>query len=1520
MQRVTTSICLLAAGLCLSTLPALGQSADTAKRSINTKQQKIQVSSSAPAAEIKLQSQDERRITPGHVTWTEFASGEQIFVSGTPAPRHEPAGSQGQTTREGEAFRLALRKKLDWQNLSVEQRKMLAPVAVGPDQIDIESGVPINLVNFTWAYTPSYRGRDHVANDIFLNVEGDVVVAGTTFGSFIGGDPFGFSAILLTEVKGTNVDSQGWTENWEREARFTGGTAQDRYVTGRATVADLNGNTFTCGARSNGKYTVWLFDGDDGTTLSSRSFSIAGGTDAVATDIAVDPEGVVYVCGHYKNGSNDNRWFVAQHDPASDLDQGWINLFSTTQGKPTGGMEIDRLGNIYVAGRRSSQTYVVRLSPYDGLEDWSYTDTSTTSATVNDLALDFDGNPHTTGQDVTLGKWSTIKLDANTGSVFWRKVTTLGEAVDIEIDPITGLVYTVGSTDTIPFRIEQRAPSNGTRNWSTSYNTTGAATSLTLDRLGNPYVAGWYGSGVGTSFDVRKFNPVDGSQVWAVNRSPVASGMEFNTSLEPTGLVVDAGGSVYTSGWRRTGFAGGAKEFFLVKYSQPYVSIPQIATDTPNIRLEGRSIWDPTASDPLLFGFNETFRIFKFNISSILPNLSNSLADTLDLGIFGSVTGGVDFDLRNAEMEVKFAANATGGTFDTTITGPLAVAVPAESELVATQPFDITIGWAADEGGMEFIANAEPDFSAGFNGSLSAAVDFKLFAENGSGDEIFPEVNIVSGGASNIGINEYTFLGLDALPLPPAGIWYNFSRAPAPFSEFVVGKVRSPVLDAEGEYFPESSKFVSELSEKILDARINITNIISWTFTGIPTFASFSSPVENDSYQANITASLIQAYLNGVISIEQDLELDFTPYITLSFDDPSVNDITLDLLLNGSPGDPAYPSFQATYTYPAFPTSGELTISPTFGVRATLKNRSGLEFDAFAGFESISLDAALSAVDTDFISVDECFGCIEQDLLAPNLIPGVSSALNQGRITLLDTTSMEFDFPHEYQITPMRLFGDTSVQPQLIGSSRQVARMIIYDQRNPSVGQINNAAGGTEPMVLYGRKFFSDGNITAMIAHHGRTESLDTTRLNNQALLVQVPQRFYLLPGVARIWIEHNVNGISETIEFPIEYPVPNFQGLEEDIWAGDIRYATQGLTAIDGGTPANNDSFIARRDYYRNMRINLWNPGLTVGVMPAPADTMFPGFTGWETPALGVQPPGFPSLVWDGVPLARFRPSPNDGKFRSRLQLSLFDEPGFYTMQLCNPGPGGGQSRERTIEVPAPVPVITRLNTTSVRPGVNTGIIDFRVFGPRTVPFFDGYENEKYGNFNALSVVNIDGIEYPTEFNGAGFLKVNVPSAVFDTAGQLVVTVETPAMGTSYPERLLNGDGSVALEGLVASGGTSVGYTLEVAWPTPRLNSMSHPIVELGSPPIVPLLRDGVPPSDNMNVTLSGRNFAPGCLVFLDGFEIPSIRESQNIIRAEIRNQDVDEVGVFGIVVQNPSPNLRESNMILFQIILPAE
>jgi|GEM_PF-4809672 len=1448
---------------------------------------------------------------------------------------HEPPNSLSAQLRREAAERKTMREDIGWNDLSDEIQESLWDTFVGPDQLNDghrkaqvrpslrmpeeigprdgdfgDRGVP--LVELSWIYTLQLGGVRRLAYDMHLNYEGDVIIGGTLDGT---------SGIKLTEVDGSADATQGWTQNWSREFTWGGAVNPGFY----ATATDLLGNTYASGFQTSTSYPIIKFNGADGTNGSIFGFSTTNPqANTAVTNMAVDPEGLVYVCGEVRGADGLPRWFVARHDPANNFARTWIRYFPDRTGRPEGGIRINRFGEIFVAGYgqvvgSNNDDYIVaKLDPIDGLVEWTLVDASPANDFIRSLELDRDGNPHVTGS-VTGGGAKTLKIDRTAGTVVWRANYAVGGATDLKVDD-KGNVYVVGSEPSPSTIRTIKYDAAGTQMWTAGYGTTGRGdVHVALDWIGNPYVTSNFGTNL-QNIDTRKLNPANGTAVWSMSASPNFDGNETTDAISIADIVVDAGGSVYIAGSRfgvRNNTAGG--EMFCIRYEQPYVSIPQIAKSYPVVKVEGNSLWSPSNPDGPGFGFaNQSYNLFSFNVGALLGNLDARTQVEVDYGV-GTAGGGLDINISNTIFSVAFETEATGGSYDATAAGELAIAIPGEEELNVGQPFDVIINFDPDAAAMELITNGRPALKAGLVARARANMDFGVFGRD-SVLEAFGAPNPffdVTFENRNIDMHQ-TIIGLDGLPIPPGGTWLSIDAIPV-VGNYVSGKIRFPDLGTEGYYTNAAGGLTlsSRLSESFFEAQVSVTNLLSQLALGFPLSAGYSSPSGNNDFDASVEIGILQAYLEGNIKLEQDLDLVMRPYVDLDFDAASVPDVRVYLtrVAQGS----GY-RYEATHTVGALPAGGNLLMTPSFGVRASLQNRTGFRFGAFAGFDPLRINAALEIVGVDIIDLDFKPGSLRQDLLAA-MKPNVQSALNGGRVNVVNTTSPEFDFPNEMELSAIQVASSTTSNlPQIIGSSRASARMLMYDQRTPTVAEFNAMASGTEPMILYGRKFFSNvGTHRARIRHHGRSEILTTTRLNDQSLLVQVPRRFFLLPGIARIWVTNN-NGASETIDLAIEHPMPNFAGIQETIWAGDPKWLTQPVIAVDGGTPAGNDSFIARRDYYTYLRTTLWSSAIMAGASDPnmSASAYFPAFKPWEVSGQNA-PPGFPSLVVDGVALERQRPVINDGLFRSKMQQGLYASPGFLTMELVNPGPGGGPSRTRTIEVPAPKPVLQTLNPSIVPPGSVAADEELRIVvaGPESVPFFAGYENPKGGNFTPGSVVQLNGANLRTEFVSSSQLAAYIPAASLTTYGALRITVSTPANGTDYTEQLRSGSGTLSSPVQVASGGVSVPLTLDVTWPRPTVKGVSNKTMTINEPPLFPVTVNGQTPPDSHNFTILGSNFAPGARVYWDGIQIPSTRDSEGLIRATVGAAQVARLGAIRLQVSNPASggSGRPSNIFNVQI-----
>lgn len=1451
-------------------------------------------------------------------SWIEVVNGERVLVEGTTEKVKQPANGYSALRVHEQKWRSDFREQLNWAELSYANQQALWDKAVGPDQIDTNG---INLVNFAWSYTKSVRADDHIASDLVLNYDGDVVVIGSDLGGN-NADP-GFSRIFVTELDGTANASDGWTENWERAASYS--TAGDNgYVSAERGAVDFRGNTYTCGMRSNGEFNVWKLFGLDGTTLWSTNVELVNGTDAIATDIAIDPEGAVYVSGKYTSTSTGlPSWFIARLNPGNGQVD-WV-LEPPVPGSPIGGIEFDRKGDLFIAGVAPGSHLVAKLRAVDGALQWTKTVSAGAPGLsfIDTLRLDPHGNVYFASRIGNADSgWQITKWDGESGDQLWSESTSDGQVQNMEVDQ-DGNAYVCGSGDGRTYKLV-KYDTDGNEIWVYTTGTTGIATDVALDRLGNPYMAGWFGGeGTGNLAKVMttKHNPVDGSVVWEMIDSPDRPNEE-NNLITPMDLIVDAGGSVYIAGHRtgedtQNGAIG--KEFFVIKYEQPYVSIPQITRSYPQLSLEGRSVWDPDGSLGI-DGFSYEEPLFTLKSSDVISRsqINDRLDATVDYGV-GVIEGGVKLREFTGRVDVSVQAHVSAGVFDTSTTGELAIAVPAETDIFAEQDFDIVLNWDPDEFATELLTNLEPRLEGGVYANAYMNIDADLQIKKGDGTTIVNTgiINAELDFAEDLnGGNDLNVLGVDFLNLPPGGVWYD--PVQFPFTRFFSGKVRSPILRSEGIFEEDDGMISSFIRQRFFEGKIRLTELLLAYFGQGPMSYNWSPAGGSDAWNADVDAGMIQADIDGRLYLLQDLYLQVRPYVRLEFDssgDVTPNDARINFYNDNAGGNNfGNPVEQRTHTV-RMPDNGELEITPVFGADLTLVNSSGIEIELVAGFDVARFEASASALGADLISIDKCIGCTE---------------ISSSKIVRLEDLGIDIDesfsFPNEHRLAPMQVFGDTDLQPQLIGASRETAPLLIYNQRTPTQAQFDTMASGTSPMVLYGYKFFGGSNISVRMEHHGRNENIERTRLNDQALLIEVPNRFFLLPGTARIWITNDF-GTSESVDLTIEYPFPNFQGLEDTYWASDPRWSEEPIVIIDGGTPAGNDTFIARRDYYQYMQDTLWSPTILADLNNPnqSATDYFSAFSGWTRQGTEPSTPGFPSVVLDGVSLPREQQSQPDGSLRVKVAEELVARSGFKSVSLVNPGPGGGMSRVKALEVPAPRPVITEVSPDFFTPGEVEadlkGFVRIRVQGPETVPYFDGYEAPKYGNFTPRSIIRVDGVPVGTIFVNSGELVARVPSAAFNTFGRRVVDVLTPnPMGTRYSEHLIDGNENDKGAQLVPSGGLSVPFVIEMLWPTPEVDFVSHPVIEVGLPPYPATTIDGLPAPDNHNITIQGSNFAPGSQVFVNGSQIPSTRDTDSIIRATLSTSDVSMIGSMQIWVGNPPPSVRTSDPVIISIVPSSE
>ncbi len=954
-------------------------------------------------------------------SWIENIQGEKILVEGTRSPLKQPTFGYSANRLYEQQWRSDFRAELNWPELSESNKQALWHKAVGPDQVDSNG---INLVNFAWSYTKSVRAEDHIANDLVLNYDGDVVVIGTDLGGN-NANP-GFSRLFVTELDGAANASDGWTENWERGARYAG-AGENGYVTAERGAVDFQGNTYTCGMRSDGRFTVWKLNGEDGSTMWNTDGEMLNGTDATATDIAIDPEGAVYVSGTFTSSITGlPNWFVARLNP----DNGQIDWLREppVPGSPIGGIEFDRKGDLFIAGVGPGAHLVAKVRAADGGLQWYKSVFAGTPGIgyIDTLRLDPSGDVYFASRLHTSDSgWRVTKWDGENGDQLWTHTTSDGQPRNMEVDE-HGNAYVCGSGDGRTYRLA-KYDTDGNELWVYTTGTTGIASQVALDRLGNPYMAGWFG-GTGTDnlakIMVTKHDPEDGSLVWEMIDSPDRPNEE-NFEMSPEDLIIDAGGSVYVAGHRQgedTQNGAIGYEFFVIKYEQPYVSIPQITRSYPQLSLEGRSVWDPDGSLGI-DGFSYEEPLFTLKSSDVISraDINDRLDATVDYGA-GTIEGGVKLREFSGRVDVSIQAHVSAGVFDASTTGELAIAVPAETEIFAGQDFDIVLNWDPDEFATDLITNIEPRLEGGVYANARMNIDADLQINKGDGTVIVNTgiINADLNFAEDLnGGNDLNVLGVDFLNLPPGGVWYD--PVEFPFTRFFGGKVRSPILRSEGVFDEDEGVISSFIRQRFFEGKIRLTELLLAYFGQGPMSFNWSPAGGTDSWNADVDAGMIQADIDGRLYLLQDLYLQVRPYVRLEFESAG-NDTPDDVRINfyndnaggNNFGDPVE---QRTHTV-RMPNVGELEISPVFGADLTLVNSSGIEIELEAGFDVARFEASASALRADLINIDKCIGCTDETTSKIVRLEDLGIDINES-----------FSFPNEHQSLRCRSLGTPIFSP-----------------------------------------------------------------------------------------------------------------------------------------------------------------------------------------------------------------------------------------------------------------------------------------------------------------------------------------------------------------------------------------------------------------------------------------------------------------------------------------------------------
>jgi uncharacterized delta-60 repeat protein len=356
----------------------------------------------------------------------------------------------------------------------------------------------------------------------------------------------------------TFIFAQEWV------ARYNGpGNGWDKAY---AIAVDNNGNVYVTG------YSLGQGTSDDYATIKYNSngqelwvarYNGPGNDFDVATAIAVDNNGNVYVTGYSKGQGTDYDYATIKYN--SNGQEEWVERYNGPgNGEDVAtAIAVDNNGNVYVTGYSKGQgTYydyaIIKYNSY-GQEEWveRYNGPGNGYDVATAIAVDNNGNVYVTGYSLGQGTsddYATIKYNSNGQQLWVARYNGPGDTVDvataIAVDN-NGNVYVTGySYGQGPFSdyATIKYNSNGQQLWVKRYNEPGnredGATAIAVDNNGNVYVTG-YSDRQFTSHDYAtiKYNSY-GQEEWVKRYNGPGNGYDCATAI-----AVDNNGNVYVTGY-----------------------------------------------------------------------------------------------------------------------------------------------------------------------------------------------------------------------------------------------------------------------------------------------------------------------------------------------------------------------------------------------------------------------------------------------------------------------------------------------------------------------------------------------------------------------------------------------------------------------------------------------------------------------------------------------------------------------------------------------------------------------------------------------------------------------------------------------------------------------------------------------------------------------------------------------------------------------------------------------------------
>lgn len=418
-------------------------------------------------------------------------------------------------------------------------------------------------VRHAWlAFHDGPAGREDYARWITLDKEGNPYVTGS---------------VLPAYGMGTDAVTIKYSPEGEVLWRTTTGRTGAYTEAGFRVAVDPNGSVMMTGLWES-RFNVAKLDVNG--SLLWNSVYISGLNNSVS-GMVVDEEGHVYVTGSSFTAQAYNDYVTIKYN-GSTGETLWTARYSTFGSDFATAIALTPNGNIVVTGKSQGDFVTIQYNGATGTQMWlaRYNGPVNGEDEARSVAVDHQGDVYVTGYSDGTGAggsgydYATVKYDGVTGAQRWAvRYDGTGHYRDTPIRILTdnrGGVYvagTSGGTNLLnDYAVVKYDAATGVERWVARYDGTvrdnDVVHAMALDASGNVYVTGdSVGAGSRSDWATVKYDSATGRQRWLIRYNGPG-----NYEDQPRGIVVDARGNVYVTGYAYSNTS--LTDYTTIKYLQ----------------------------------------------------------------------------------------------------------------------------------------------------------------------------------------------------------------------------------------------------------------------------------------------------------------------------------------------------------------------------------------------------------------------------------------------------------------------------------------------------------------------------------------------------------------------------------------------------------------------------------------------------------------------------------------------------------------------------------------------------------------------------------------------------------------------------------------------------------------------------------------------------------------------------------------------------------------------------------------